>query len=301
MTYCSNCGCKIEENVSFCPDCGARVSQAPNQNQNPNLNINKEKVKQTFDNVKSLTKQIDFAEIINTIKISALNPVSGGKQFVAKTQKNPAIIITIILALLQGLLGTWRISQIFSSLQTIVSNLLQDLSSIGSLLGQSSPFNFTSGDLKYINQNLYQLKSLITIPYAKIFFGNFAIFLLCVLVLFIFIYFGISIFAKGKCTPFTVFKAVLVSTLPILTCEIISIILSYFSLTLGIGFIILGALISITSLTIIVKDSLQIKENLCVLIVSVSFLFALLVFSIGLRSIISSNLLDIVRTTISSY
>lgn len=301
MTFCSNCGCKIEENGLFCPDCGVRVAQDPSTNQNPTLNLNKEKVNQTFDNVKTMTSQIDFDEIISIIKTSALNPVSGGKQFVTKTKKNPVIIITIILTLLQGLLGAWRINQIINSLQTIASKLLQNLSSISSIFGQSSPFDLTSSDIQYLNQNIYQLKSYITIPYAKIFFGNCAIFLIWVLVLFVFIYFGISIFAKIKCTPFTIFKVVLISTLPILTCEIISIIFSYFSLTLGISFIILGALISITTLTIIVKDSLQIKENLCVLIVSISFMVALLAFSIGLRNIISSNLLDIVRTAINSY
>ncbi|MGK0467814.1 hypothetical protein [Clostridium sp.] len=299
ITFCSNCGCKIQENGLFCPDCGTKVNQTSNPNQNSNLN--KERIKQTFDNAKSFTNQINFAEIINTLKTSALNPVSGSKQFVTKTQKNPVIIITIILTLLQGILGAWRINQITNSLQSIASKLLQNLSSLGSLFGQSSPFDFTSGDLEYLNQSIYQLKSFITIPYVKIFFENCAIFLIWILVLFIFIYFGISILAKAKCTPFTVFKAVLVSTLPILTCKIISIIFSYFSLTLGIGFIILGALISITTLTIIIKECLQIKENICVLIVSISFLFALLAFFIGLRNIISSNILDIVKIAINSY
>ncbi|MGH4123102.1 MAG: zinc ribbon domain-containing protein [Clostridium sp.] len=294
MTYCSNCGCKIEENVLFCPDCGTKVNQTRNEN------LNSERVKQTFENVKSLTNQIDFAEIINTFKTSALNPVSGGKQFVNESGKNHVIIIAIILTFLQGILGTWRISQIFATLQTIVSNLLQNFSSLGSLFGRNSPFDFTSGDLKYFNQSINEFKSLITIPYPKIFFGNCAMYLICVFVIFIFIYLGMNILAKIKCTPFTLFKVVLISTLPILTCEIISIIFSYFSLTLGIGFIILGALISITTLVIISKEILQIKENLCVLIVSISFLFALAAFFIGLQNFISSDLSDIVRTAINS-
>ena len=295
MTYCSNCGCEIEENGLFCPNCGTKVTQTSNKN------LNKESVKQAFEHVKSITNQINFAETINTLKTSALNPVSGGKHFVAKAQKNHVIIITIILTFLHGILGIWRINQIISNLQTIASNFFLNLSSIASLFGQSSSYNIGSSDLESLNNTINQFKFLLTIPYGRLFIENCAIYLISIFILFIFIYLGISIFAKVKCTPFAVFKAVLISTLPILTCGIISILVSYFSLCLGIGFIILGALISIITLSIIVKESLQIKENLCVLIVSISSLIALAALFISLQNFIYSDLSDIVKTTINSY
>lgn len=295
MTYCSNCGCKIEGNDLFCPNCGTKVGQSSNANQN------KEKVDGTFDRVKSITNQINFSEITNTLKLSALNPVSGGKKFVAKTEKNYVIIITIILALIQGILGMWRIEQIISNLQTIVSKFLLNLSSLSSLFGGNSPFNFSSGDFDYLKTEIIKLKPLINIPYGKIFFWNCVIYLIGLSVLFIFIYLGISILTKVKQTPILVFKVVLISSLPILTFEIISILFSYLSISLGVAFMLLGTLISITTLVLIVKESLLVKEDLCTLIVSISFLITLVILSITIRSFISSNLLDIVTSTINSF
>ena len=295
MTYCSNCGCKIEGNDLFCPDCGTKVNQTLNENGN------KERVNQTFQNVKSITDQINFAEIITTFKTSALNPVSGGKHFVAKAQKNHVIIIAIILTFLQGILGIWRINQIISNLQTIVTKFVLSLSSLAGLFGQSSSFRFDFSDLSILNQTIEEFKFLIKIPYLKIFIGNCGIYLIGVFVLFVFIYLGISIFSKVKYTPFTLFKTVLISTLPILTCEIISILFSYFSLYLGMSFIILGALISITTLAVIVKESLQIKGDLSVLIVSISSLIALVAFYIAFQNFIFSDLSSLIKSTINLY
>ena len=250
MTYCKNCGCKIEENDLFCPECGTKASQTPNENQK------KEKVDQAFEHVISITKEVNVDEIITTLKTTALNPVSGGKAFVDKAQKNYVIIITIVLTLLQGILGTWKTSQI-----------------------ASIPGEF--------------IRSYISIPYGKIFFGSCFIYLVAICVLFISIYLGISIMAKVRCTSSEVFKSVLISTLPILTCQIISILFSYFSIYLGIGFIILGALMSITTLAILVREGLQIKENICIFIVSLSILITFVVFFIAFQNIITSEFSNI--------
>lgn len=305
MAFCNNCGSKIEGNDLFCPNCGTKVNQTSNENQKQNQNQsqnqsqNRERVEQAFEQVKSVTNQINFAEIINTLKASALNPVSGGKQFISKAEKNDVIIIALFLTILQGILGIWRISQIISSLQAITSKFFQNIYSLTSLFGGSSS-SFSSGDLAYLSKTINQFKSSISIPYGKIFIQNCALYLIGVFILFILIYLGINILAKIKCTPFIIFKTVLITTIPILVFEIISIILSYFSLYLGIGIVILGALISFSTLLIIVKDTFQINENLCILIVSISSLIAFAAFFIVLQNFISSDLSDIVSSTINS-
>ena len=119
MTYCSKCGSKIEDIGGFCPNCGSKVTQTSK------INLNKEKMDQTFEHVKSVTNQINFTEIINIFKLSALNPVSGGEQFVAKAKKTPVIIITIMLTFLQGILGIWRVNQIISSISTILKIFIE--------------------------------------------------------------------------------------------------------------------------------------------------------------------------------
>jgi len=292
MTYCSKCGSKVEATDGFCPNCGARVNQTSNENRS------KERMDQTFEHVKSVTNQINFSEIINIFKNSALNPVSGGGQFVAKTQKTSVIIITIMLTFLQGILGIWRVNQIISSVSTILTNFYRNISSLSALFGQnSSYYSVDSGNLDSMNRTIDQFKYLDTIPYGKIFIGNCELYLVGLLVLFISIYLGISIFAKVKCTPFIVFKAILISTLPILICEIISILFSYFSLYLGIIFVVLGVFISIVTLAIIVKESFDINANLCVLIISISGVIALTAFFIAY----SYHLSDVVKAIVYKY
>lgn len=290
MKYCSKCGSKIEESDGFCPSCGGVV------NKNSAENPNQEKTGQTFEHVKSIANKINFAEIINNFKTSVLNPVSGGEEFVDKTQKSHVIIITIILTLLQGILGIWRVNQIISCLSTLLVNFVHEVSSLAILFGQSSS-SLDSSNLDSINKTINQFKYLNIIPYEKVFIGNCGLYLVGLFILFISVYLAISLFTKAKCTPFLVFKAVLISTLPIFICEIISILFSYFSFYSGIGFAILGVLISITTLAIIVKDSFQLNANACVLIISISAVITLAVLCITF----SYQLTDIFKAIIYKY
>lgn len=299
MSYCSSCGCKIEKDDLYCPSCGVKVDQPLNQNSTQNQNT--KKVEHAFEHVKSIANEINFAEIINTLKSSALNPVSGGIHFVAKAKKSSVISITIILALLQGILGVWRVNQVFSNLQNIIPKYLMYFSSLYSSFGSNSPFNFTTDDLISLNKTINQFKSLITIPYGQIFIGNCAIYLIGLLVLFVCIYLGINILVKSKCSSSTIFKIIIISTLPIFTCEIISILVSYFSLYLGIGFLILGILIAITTLAIIVKESLQLKADLCVLVASIASLITFVAYYISVQNFITSNLVTVIKSTINLY
>ncbi|APC41908.1 zinc ribbon domain-containing protein [Clostridium estertheticum] len=290
MTYCSNCGCKIEGDKLFCPNCGTKINQISS------LNQKKEKSKEFSE------PNFNSGEIINTLKTASLSPVSGGKDFIATAHQNHVIIITIILAFLQGLLWIWRVNQIVDNLQTISIKIASSFSSvIAEIFGQSSYHDMISGDLYPSIKNITQFKSFINMPYGKIFIVGCAIYLLGIFVLFILIYLGISMLSKTKFAPFTLFKAVIIATFPILSCEIISILFSYFSIYLGIFFIILGILISIITLNILIKENFKINENLCVLIVSISFLIALVTVFISTLSFITSNLPEVIGTTINLY
>ena len=154
-----------------------------------------------------------------------------------------------------------------------------------------------SSSIDSMNNAINKFKYMNTIPYGKIFIGNCELYLVGLLVLFICIYLGISLFAKVKCTPFMVLKSVLISTLPILFCEIISIIFSYFSLNLGIVFVVLGVFISIITLGIIIKESFKINANLCVLIISVSCVIALIAFLLAF----SYHIVDVVKAIVYKY
>jgi len=292
MTYCSKCGSKIESSNGFCPNCGTKVNQTSNENRS------KEKMDQTFEHVKSVTDKINATEIINIFKNSTLNPVSGGKEFVVKTQQTSAIIMMVMLTCLQGILGIWRVNQIVSIVSTIFTNFYRNLSSLAVLFGDSSSsYNMDPSSINSMNTAIDKFKYMNTIPYGKIFFGNCELYLVGFLVLFVSVYLGISFFAKVKCTPFMVFKSVLISTLPILACEIISIIFSYFSLNLGIAFVILGVFISIITLGIIIKEIFHINANLCVLIISIASVISLVAFLLAF----SYHTVDVLKAIVYKY
>ena len=209
MAYCSKCGSKIEANDGFCPKCGVGVNQILNPNPK-----NEKMDDPIVEHFKPLSKAIDLDEIINIFKISALNPVSGGRQFVAKAKKNHVIIIAIILTFVQGILGIWRVNQIVSCLSTIITNCYQHISSLAALMGQnSSSYSVDSSNLDSLNKTIDQFKYLNTIPYSKIFIENCGLYLVVLFVLFISIYLGMSLILKVKWAPFIVFKAILISTL----------------------------------------------------------------------------------------
>ncbi|WP_298846822.1 zinc ribbon domain-containing protein [Clostridium sp.] len=289
MTYCSKCGSKIEANDEFCQKCGVRV----------NSNPKKEKMENPIsDRIKPLAKAIDLDEIINIFKNSSLNPVSGGQEFVAKAQKNHVVVIAIILTFIQGILGIWKVNQIVSCLSTVVTKCYQYISSLAGLSGQNLlSYSLNSSDLDSMNNTIDQFKYLNTIPYGKIFIENCGLYLVVLLVLFTCVYLGIKLILKAKWKPFIVFKAILISTLPFLICEIISIIFSYFSLYLGIIFVILGVFISIISLAIIVKESFSIKANMSVLIISISGVITLTVFFIAFYY----HLEDVIKAIVYKY
>lgn len=262
MSYCRKCGTKVDEGISFCPNCGTPVNQSTNS---------KTDVENNSNNLQ--TNQFDFNEIINVFKNTILKPVSGGKHFVANADKNLVIIIAIIFTLLQGLLSIWRTSELTSKISSGASSLFDRIPILSSYIGSS----FDS----------------VSMPYLKIFIQECVLYLVFVGVLFGLLCLVTNYSSKVKHTAFMVFKTVLISTLPYLVCEFISIILSTFSLPLGIIFILLGLLISTITLTIIVSEGFKVKGDACAFLIPICIIVTLIIYFVILASCIYSNASEI--------
>lgn len=316
MAYCSNCGSKIEDNDLFCGTCGAKQegsSSTENTNhqftndktyeerQGGNGSFNNTQTERTNDFSRAITNNLNLSDAFKILKNTVINPVSGSKHFLETSEKNTVIAITVFLTILQGLLGIWKINQLISNLQNIIVDLFQKLSALSSLAGQSnSSSSLTSNELLELSTKISQMKSFLNIPYGKIFLQNCVIFLIAIAILFIVTYLCISLINKTKFDHFTLYKAVLIIAVPTLFFEALSILLSYLSLYLGLGVAVIGVLISISTLTILLKDNFLVNENLSVFIVAVSFIFTIAAVIIAFNNFIYSDLSDVVTSVINS-
>ncbi|MDD3224804.1 MAG: zinc ribbon domain-containing protein [Clostridium sp.] len=261
MSYCRKCGTKLEEGTTFCPNCGAQTNKSSNES---STNIPNEDTSSSSE-----PPQFNFNEIIDVFKSTILKPVSGGKHFVASADKNLAIIITIIFTILQGLLSIWRTSELLGKVSSGASSLLDRIPLLSSFIGSTIDS--------------------VSIPYLKIFIQECVLYLIFVGILFGLLCLVINNFSKIKHTSFMVFKTVLISTLPYLVCEFISIILSTFALPLGIIFILLGVLISIVTLTVIISEGFKVKGDICAFLIPICLVVTVIIYLVILTSCIASN------------
>lgn len=281
MSFCSECGTKLENDDLFCPKCGTKTSGKEynllENDKSPNSNHN-----EIMD---------EFGSIGKTILKVFLKPVSSAKEFIEKSEKNHVIVFTILFTIMQGILGIWKTSQIVTSLQSAVLSFMEQVISIFNKIQPGSIFN--SSELGDMSKEINSIKSAMNIPYGKIFMQNCVLFLLAIIVTFIIISIVISVFSKNKLQVFTIYKAVLICAVPILYFEILSIIFSYISFSVGAIIFILGILISAACFNAITRDVLSLDENLSVILTAVSFVISILAVLLCLQSFANSNLIGI--------
>lgn len=306
MKYCHECGEKLELDDMFCTNCGTKqfqASQPEEQNfQNPveHENFVNPNIHRTTNAYPNLKSQFDFSKGGDVMLKMLLKPVEGAKQFVERGEKSSAIGITLLLVVMQGLLGIWKVNQFISTLQKMAIDFIQKISAFMNLIQPgSSGRALDSSEIMEITNEIDKVKSFINIPYGKIFLQNSALIIISIAILFIIIYLGTNILSKNRTETFTIYKAALIVLVPTLYFQLFSVILSYVSFYIGFLAVIIGVIISIGCLTIIIKDTLPIDENYSVFIVAVSFIVILIGVSMSLQSFISSNVSDIIMSVTS--
>jgi len=303
MSYCHGCGSKIEVGDSFCTNCGMQIqdsSAAEKFNQsmdNENyVNSDTQRVQQEV-NYTNFKNHVDLSKSGDILLKMLLKPVTGAKQFVESGEKGAAIGITLLLIVMQGLLGVWKVNQFISGLQKMVIDLMQKISAFMTLIDPSSSGRgLGSSDIMSITTQINKVKSFIDIPYGNIFLQNSALFIISIAILFISIYLGTNILSKNRSEAFTIYKTALIVLVPALYFELFSIIFSYLSIYIGLSIAIIGVIISLGCLTVVIKDKLHIDENYSTFIVAISSIIIFIGLSMTLQSFISSNIADMIMS-----
>lgn len=310
MRYCHGCGSKIEAEDVFCTNCGTKQVQASStqekqfqQNQQSAEyskfdNSNAERGHQDlFNSYNNLKSQVNFSQGGNILLKMLIKPVEGAKQFVETSEKGFVIAITLVLAIMQGILGVWKVNQLISSLQNLVIDIIQKITTLMNLIEPGSTGKVLgSNEIMELTTQINKLKSFINIPYGKIFLQNSTLFLISIAILFIILYLGTSILSKNRVEAFTIYKIALIVTVPTIYFQILAVVFSYLSFYIGLVVGIIGVIISIGCLTITVKEELPINENHSVFIVAISCIAIFISVSIALQSFLSSNISDIVMS-----
>lgn len=310
MRYCHGCGSKIEAEDVFCTNCGTKQVQASStqekqfqQNQQSAEyskfdNSNAERGHQDlFNSYNNLKSQVNFSQGGNILLKMLIKPVEGAKQFVETSEKGFVIAITLVLAIMQGILGVWKVNQLISSLQNLVIDIIQKITTLMNLIEPGSTGKVLgSNEIMELTTQINKLKSFINIPYGKIFLQNSTLFLISIAILFIILYLGTSILSKNRVEASTIYKIALIVTVPTIYFQILAVVFSYLSFYIGLVVGIIGVIISIGCLTITVKEELPINENHSVFIVAISCIAIFISVSIALQSFLSSNISDIVMS-----
>ncbi len=309
MSYCHECGSNIEDGNLFCTKCGAKqiensraeeIQFHKNQNfiqENNFSNSQGEQQEEFYESYRNIKSQVNFSSLGDILIKMLLKPISGGKQFIENSEKSSVIGLTVFLTVIQGILGVWKVNQVISMVQNIAIELIQKMSGIMNLIEPNASGKLLdSSEIMGITTQINKVKSFINIPYGKIFLQNSALFLMAIIILFIIIYLGTNILSKHKSEPFTIYKIALISLVPTLYFEIFSILFSYMSFSIGTFIALIGVIVSLSCLTIIVKEELPIDKNHVAFIVSISFIVVLIAILICLQKFLTSNIADIIMS-----
>lgn len=264
--------------------------QAPNYQQAPNY-------PQTTANLNAAFKSIKPEAIFKTVGDMLVKPVTTAKKFINESQKNDTIVMTVFLLIVQGILGVWKASQLIGNMKDFIEALVKGFATAmdkivpGASSGLSDSADMFSEIAKY--------KSIIKMPYGKIFLQNCVIFAVGVAALFAVVYLGIVI-SKKKADLFALYKTVLIVSVPVLYFELFSILLSYASLSVGLCVMLAGWLISAGCLAAASKDVLQLDENCSLFFAAAASVISLIILSLIMKSFVTSDIVSIIKSLQSS-
>lgn len=281
MPFCPNCGNIVAEEDVFCGNCGAKVK----------LN----NVSQVTDEQRNYSKQNAKPSIFNNLAAILIKPVSTIQRIIDEIDQKSIVVLGLLLTIIQGLFLMWSVQQFFSMLGKRVTALLMQISSLSNMFGGN-----ISDPASLLNE-FKQFKSFINVPYSYIFFHGAFLFIIAAAVLFIGIYFVLNAMLKVNTGSLTLFKIINLSAIPFMGGELISIIISYISLPLGIIILILGMLISFAVMIFCIKDSVNLPADKIIYLVSTITIIMIVCINLAIKQFTISDINSIKNALIGSY
>ncbi|KHD35652.1 metal-binding protein [Clostridium acetobutylicum] len=268
MKYCVNCGAQLNDDDLFCGACGAKQPESS-------------KMGNAVGKIQNLN--LDFKGVVKSLGNVFLKPVSASEEFVQRTSRNNSILATVILLLISAILGMWRIQQVLSGIEKLLTGVLGS-SLIGNIIGSTSRYFDAKQDLH--------------IPYGMIFIENAFVFILAVAVIFGVLYLALNVVDKNKVNILTIYNIAVIYTVPFLYFKLISIIVSYVSNSVGIFVELIGLIISIVTLVLIIRDIFKVDKDKAVIITVVVSIIVIFIAMFCLNSFVQANIKQIMQSQI---
>lgn len=306
MLFCINCGAKLKDDDTICPNCGAKInSEEQNnkqlQNKQPQRceqeqncqetqgNQETEETQDTQDN-NSIKSDLIYKILINML----IKPISSAKEFVRECKINYTVVLTLLLMVIQGILGIWKSSQVMNDIQYMARYLIKGFTYIIDKIQPGTSQNISDSNLITIMINKFKICA--DIPYDRIFVQNCIIYLAGIASLFAAVCLLILAFSKKKISLFTLYKVSLIISVPVLYSEFFAILFSYVSFVVGICIFLIGWFISVICLAGVFKDILEIDENYSLFYSVISFTIVIIIAILILKIFISSDAISMIKS-----
>ena len=256
MAYCPRCGAKLSDNELFCGICGTKVND---ENLVDKTVGSEEDDTESIEDIQSPAKSINYnatISIVNVINSMLIKPITSINRFVDRIDRKGTIILSLVLATLQGLFAIWSFREMFLIIDKTFSNILSEFSDI----------------------SIYELGESVKIPFGRIFAHGFIAYFIAVAVLYLGIYFIFNLIHKAQIPSLKLNKAIILSTIPILGGELLFLITSYINVTLALSVLLVGILVFFSTLLYSMKKLTNVSENILLYNIAAIFTVMLLCF-----------------------
>jgi len=298
MSFCQKCGVKLQEGDTFCGDCGARLEGAnSNSKQTSGQNPQQQYVAMPSINTEAMSKHSKqtLAIILNMI----VKPVSTVKDLIKNIDQKSTIILGIVLVLIQGLFSMWKLQQFIDTLDTNLIKLATVMSdTINSISGGLNIFS--AGDLLGSSDSYDSARQLIKIPFSNAFLHGIILYIVVVGVMFLGIFVAAKLFSKVYVNSLNIIKLVILATIPSLCGELLSLLLAYFSASLGAVVLLMGIIASFAIIIMNIKEAVDIDDDKITYSLAVIFSIVILCALFAIYKFVLSDVRTIRELLINS-
>lgn len=270
MPFCKNCGKEMNEIDEYCVNCGAKA--------------NGEEVKAPAKPGKN--NEI-FTHASNLLRGMIEKPIDAAKEFEMKAKRETLILVTAVLALLQGLLGLWKVSQMMGQFEKSATSFLTQLEQMNSIFGNELG---GASDAAEMTRQFASFKKMLTVPKGAIFGQNILVYLLGLVLLLAIILVINAAFYKKQLDAKKVYAVILACSVPLIYGEILAIIMCYASMKIGAMILLLGMLVSMACLVIVAREDMIPQGQGAVWIVAIAEVLMIMILMLVAGRFIKSDM-----------